>query len=162
SGLLERNGGSATGPEHRAHALGGPLDVLGVVVPSAHDDEILDPTGDVDLAIPQEAEVSGAEPARVIAHETRVERPRRGGRPIPIATRNARPGDPDLADRVGRARFSGIGIDGYRSVAGAGRPAAHDVDRARVAGCRGDLSTTERVGFERLRVCDCLSALADG
>src|SRR5205085_11348504 len=61
---VDREGDDVAGP-HTLDRGGGPLDVFGVDVAAPHDDEVLDPAADHQLAVDQVAEVAGAEPAVV-------------------------------------------------------------------------------------------------
>ena len=38
---------------------GRPLDVAGIMIPAAHDDQVLETPGDVQVAVPEESEISG-------------------------------------------------------------------------------------------------------
>src|SRR5438270_647143 len=68
-----------------------PLDVLGVDVAAAHDDEVLDAAADDQLAVDQVAEVAGAEPVV-------VEGGLGGVGPAVVAGGHRRPSDLQLAD----------------------------------------------------------------
>ncbi len=57
---LDREGRAPFGPEGGVGLLDRPLDVLGVDVASPDDDQVLEAAGDDELAVPEEAEVSGA------------------------------------------------------------------------------------------------------
>ena len=52
---------AAAGPQRRMGALGGRLQVLGVAVAAAEDDQVLDPAGDEQLAVVEEAQVARAQ-----------------------------------------------------------------------------------------------------
>ena len=58
---LDREGSGTARSERGMATLGRPLDVLRINVPPPEDDQILDPAGDEQLALAQEAEVSSAE-----------------------------------------------------------------------------------------------------
>src|SRR3984893_3312576 len=91
------------------------LDVFGVVVPAADDDEILQPSRDEQLAFQLEAEVNVAEErsAPAVCAERR-ECLLRLGRPAPIALRDAPAGEPDLPNLAGRTLPTGERIHGAR------------------------------------------------
>src|SRR6478672_984422 len=79
------------------------LDVFGVVVPAADDDEILEPSRDEQLAFQLEAQVTGAQERSAPAVcEERRECRLRLGRPAPIALGDAPAGEPDLPNLAGR------------------------------------------------------------
>src|SRR5580765_147244 len=66
------------------------LEVLGIVVPPADDEEVFHPTGHEDLVLPEEAEVASA-------HRAGRKHLRRQLRTIPVAVAYLRTPDPDLA-----------------------------------------------------------------
>ena len=81
------------------------LDVLRIVVHAADDDQVLQPAGDEQLAVVQEAQVAGAQ------ERARGRRRRRAwnvccvaSSRLPVALGHAGAGDPDLADLVRPAR----------------------------------------------------------
>src|SRR5262245_18782699 len=88
-----------------------PFDVRRVVVHAANDDEILQATRDEELAVVEEAEITGAQkgPFPRVA-QLGLECGRRLIRPVPIPRSHARAGYPDLSDRVGWARRTRVGI----------------------------------------------------
>ena len=51
---------STVGAQGRMAAAGSGLDVLGIDVASAEDDDVLEPSGDEELAAPKHAEIAGA------------------------------------------------------------------------------------------------------
>ncbi len=61
------------GPERGVAPLDGPLDVLRVDVPAPDDDQVLEPPGDEQLAVAEEAEVAGPQ-ERAFAGSARVAR----------------------------------------------------------------------------------------
>ncbi len=52
---------AATGPDGRMALLDRQLDVVGIVVQAVDDDQVLEPTGDEQLAVLEEAQVAGAQ-----------------------------------------------------------------------------------------------------
>src|ERR1700733_14950248 len=79
------------------------LDVFGVVVPAADDDEILEPARDEQLAFHLEAQVTGTqERSAAGVGEERRECLLRFGRPAPVALGDAPAGEPTLPHPVGR------------------------------------------------------------
>ena len=87
--------------------LDGRLDVLGIDVAAPDDHQVLEPAGDEQLAVRQEAQVAGAEEGPLAGvGQDGAERLRSLLGPVPVAVRDARAGDPDLADPVG----AGIGV----------------------------------------------------
>ena len=102
-----------------------PLDVLRVDVPAADDDQVLDPARDEQLAVAEEPEVAGAEERAAVV-------PGQAGAAdvagllgaVPVALRDARPRDPDLAHAVVGARAAGAGVDDRDDLALGGAAAA--------------------------------------
>ena len=77
------------------------FDVRGIDVLATNDQQVLEPAGHHQRTVPNEAEISGTQPAQAVAlHECFV----RGFRIIPVSQRDARAGYPDLADLVGLCR----------------------------------------------------------
>ena len=115
------------------------LDVFGVVIAAADDDEILQAPRNKQLAVQVEAEVTGAQerPAPG-AREKCVERLFCFGRLTPIAPSDAAAGQPDLPDLVGRARPAGRRIHDDGLVVGLGVAATHERRRVRILRCDGD------------------------
>src|SRR5262245_51055743 len=58
---LDREGGTAPGADHRRPVLGGPLEILRVVLQPANDQHILDSARDEELRSADEAEVAAPE-----------------------------------------------------------------------------------------------------
>ena len=83
--------------------LGRLLDVLRIEVAAAEDDQVLDPAGDVELAVVQEAEVAGPQERAVAVGGAGAERLLGIVGPLPVALGDARAADPDLARPIGRA-----------------------------------------------------------
>ena len=121
---LDGEGRGAAGAERRVAPLRRPLDVLRIDVPAAEDDQVLEPAGDEELAILEEAQVARPE-ERTFA----VRGASRGGVPPsprspPVAECDARTRDPDLADAILGARDAGRGIDDDDAMAGGDLTAA--------------------------------------
>ena len=88
-----------------------PLDVLRVMVTASYDDEILQATGDKQLALLQAAQISGPQKwpfSRV--RQVSLERRLRVLGLIPVPPSNARPCDPYLSDLVFKACGAGYGV----------------------------------------------------
>ena len=99
----QREGGAGARLERRMTQLGGPLDVLRVVILPAHDDDILDATGDVELAVLEEAEITRAQPR---TGAIGLAGPHALGRALglpPVARRDMRAAQPDFPHGGGRA-----------------------------------------------------------
>ena len=148
---LDRERRAALEPERGVAPLDGPLDVLGVDVAAPDDDQVLEPAGDEQLAVVEEAEVAGAQ-ERPLAGvgQGAAERPLGRLGAVPVALRDARAGDPDLADPVGGASGPGLGVDDRDHLV-VGDPAGAD-QRPRprvVGGGEGDPVPRERLGPDR-------------
>src|SRR5580704_16785620 len=105
------------------------FDVLWVMVYSADDDQVLDPAGDVKFAIlVEKAKIAGAQPAsRALQRHLRPEGQGRRLEVTPIALRDMRPGDPNLADQPRPQRHPCFRIDDREAFADE-LPAAPDQD----------------------------------
>ncbi|GAA3062470.1 hypothetical protein GCM10020000_52210 [Streptomyces olivoverticillatus] len=108
---LHAEGGAGAGGELRVDGSDGVLHVLRVDVAAVEDDDLLEPPGDVELAVVQDAEVAGAQPATVAVAQGAVE----GGGALlgalPVAAGDAVAAQPDLADgAVGQLAVDG-GVD---------------------------------------------------
>nr|BFD43432.1 hypothetical protein FFPRI1PSEUD_49310 [Pseudomonas sp. FFPRI_1] len=85
---------------HHFHfALDGLFDVLGIQVVPAHDQQVLEAPGDVQLAVAHEAQVAGTQPGTT---GVRNERLGRGLGVAPVTMGNAWTSSPDFADAVVR------------------------------------------------------------
>src|SRR6185369_11953302 len=98
-----------------------------VMFEPVEDDQVLQPAGDEQLAALQETEIAGAQVRPAAVREARPERGAGLVRAVPVASRDARPRGPDLADPAGSAPLSGLGIDDgdlsvSESSAAAGQP----------------------------------------
>src|SRR5687767_11119861 len=91
----------------------GQLDVLRIVVGASDDDQVLEPACDEEFAILLKTEIAGAQKGKTLTRGGKV-------RPksllgllglIPIASGDARPGNPNFANLAGRALTSRFGID---------------------------------------------------
>src|SRR5262245_50359540 len=101
---FDREGRATPLPYGRVTLFDGQFNILRVVIAPRDDHHILDAPGDVQLTISHESQVSGAE-ERAVARvsEARPEGALVVVRPLPVSTRHAGAGDPDLADSIGRA-----------------------------------------------------------
>jgi len=110
----------------RMAGLHGQLNVLGVVIAAADDDEVLAASRDEQLAGAKEPQVPGAE-KRAAPGLRKIRRECLVGLfgPSPVTLCNARPGDPDLADLVSPGWPSGLRIDNDDLLA-TSRPTATD------------------------------------
>ena len=90
----------------------GQFDVLGVVVPTVDDDQILEAPRHEQLPIEQESEVSSAKKRPVRdARKVGIKRVLRFGRLVPVSFRDAWARHPYLTDPARRAGRSRVGID---------------------------------------------------
>ena len=108
----------------RVGLLGRLLDVLRVVVAGADDDHILEPAGDEQLAVAEEAEVAAAQKFSIAACDAGAEHLLGFLGPVPISLGDRRALDEDLADFILIAFGGGFGADDDDGVAGHGRAAA--------------------------------------
>src|SRR5262249_27517170 len=127
--------------QQRSRRLDRALDVVGVVVAAADDDDVLEPTDDVELAvIVNETGVSRAQVA-VTAVEPAAERGRRGLRVVPVTLRDAATADPDLADLPGPTPRAGFVLHDGDLVVIAGPTAADQ--RLRLLAARRDAAAAD-------------------
>src|SRR5579872_1125795 len=77
------------------------LEIVGVMVYAAHDNQVFQPTGYDELAFAQKSEVAGTQKRSVSVRCVCVEDFRGLGGALPIALCDAGPGDPYFADRAG-------------------------------------------------------------
>ncbi len=132
---LDRERRPAARAQGRVGRLCRPLDVLRIAVGSANDDQVLEAPGDVQLALPQKAEIAGAQVGQVAGlGETGGEDLAAGLGLLPVARRHVGARHPDLPHPACRARPPRVGI-------GDGDPplpdrlaAAHQVPHVRPAG----------------------------
>src|SRR5262249_25964008 len=104
----DREGRPAATQQRRMAVLHRGLDIFGVVVPAANDDEIFEPARDEQLTVQLEAQVTGAQERTLPgicpgAREERRECLLRFGRSAPVALRDAAAGVPDFPNLAGRA-----------------------------------------------------------
>src|SRR5262245_55833472 len=88
------------------------LEVLWIMIEAAHDQHVLDSAGHEQIAVSEEPEVAGPEEwslTRLV--EERMKRGRGLLGPIPISTRHAGTGHPDLANLIRSAPNVPDGID---------------------------------------------------
>jgi|GEM_PF-6800528 len=137
-GSLDREGGAVALAQRGVGALRRPLDVLRVVVAPADDDQVLQSSGDEQLAIVDEAEVAGAQEGACAFRGARVEAVGAVLRLAPVAPADAAAAHPDLADLARRAFAPGLRVDDAHLHAVDGAAAAHHQARrpARAGGFR--------------------------
>jgi hypothetical protein len=125
---LHRERGAAAGAQVRVRPLGRQLEVLGIEVAAAQDDQVLEPARHVELAVEEEAEVARAQerPRLGVAGQPGLEVSLGGRGVAPVALRHARPGDPDLAHPSRRAGERGLGIDHLQPLLHPGPAAGHE------------------------------------
>ena len=110
------------------------FDVLRMVVDAADDDEVVDSAGDVELALVEEAEITGAKVGTVAGVAApRLERRRGPLRVAPVALAYGSASDPDLADAVGTGGCEGACIDDGDRERVYGRSASHKATGVRGA-----------------------------
>src|SRR5262245_45790958 len=80
------------------------LDVFGVVVAPADDDQVLQPPRDEQFVVESEAKVARPQERSAPVREERLKRLLGLFGPAPVARRDAASGEPDLADLAGSAR----------------------------------------------------------
>ncbi|CAM3290567.1 hypothetical protein COSO111634_10390 [Corallococcus soli] len=118
--------GRATPRPHRgAGMLRRQLDVLGVVVATADDDEVLDAAGDEELRALEEALVAGAQEGPVAVGGARVEVARGVLGAAPVAQGHARALHPHLTHLTGRARDERLRLHHAHVLVLERAPAAH-------------------------------------
>src|SRR6185312_13239482 len=108
---LEREGGARARPHVRAASLRRRLDVLGVVVAAADDDQILEPSGHQEPGAVENSEISGAQERPRTVRQTGAKQQLAFLGPAPITRGHARAADPDLPDGSGRAFSPGLRVD---------------------------------------------------
>ena len=149
-----------TRPHEVARRLDGVLDVLGIVVASADDDQVLEPARDEELSVVEEPEVARPEVRTVVGsplghavsggrlgrlHQHGAKRLAGGVRAVPVPLRDARTAHPDLADPARSQRLARLGIDDEHVLAVEFAAAAHEQPRA---GCV-DRPALRRAGLDR-------------
>ena len=111
AGLPARSTSNAAPHPGRRAGMGGLhglLDVLRIVVAAADDDHVLEPAGDEQLAVLDEAEVAGPQegPATAVASPAVGRRSARLSGAAPVAVGDRRAATQNLADVAGRAATS--------------------------------------------------------
>src|SRR5687768_1603888 len=97
------------------------------------DEEILEPAGDEQLVVLQEAQVTRAQERSLSAvGQASAERPPGLFRTAPIARRDTRAGNPNLSDAIWRTDAARLGFDDEDFEPGGRLAAAHDGDSGRV------------------------------
>ena len=127
-----------------------PLNVLGIDVPPAEDDQVFDSAGDEEHAILQKAKV--ARPQKR-PHPTATQAGAQSflrllGSP-PVALRDAWPRDPDLTDSILGARDPGRRIDDDHAMTGGDLTARGKVLALAGLARLGDLAARESLGVDR-------------
>src|SRR5256885_13330322 len=108
----ERKGRGMTGPQTGMTPLGGELQILRVVIPTAQNDEVLETTRDEQLTVIDESEIAGSEKAPFfLASNRRAERQRRIGNVIPIPGRDALAAYPNLTNSAFIAHNLRVRVD---------------------------------------------------
>ena len=90
--------------------LDGMFNILRVVIDSAENDQILESTGDEQLALEQETQIASPQERSSSVLKTRLKNLSREIVTLPIATGHARSGDPDLADSAIAQILEGLRI----------------------------------------------------
>src|SRR5712671_2459613 len=118
--LADGKRSTAMASQRRMAALDRILDVLRIVVRPADDHDLLEASGNEQLArFVDKAEIAGAQPAfDPLAVDMGAECGRVGFGIAPIAASEIGPGDPDLADPVGTQPPASHGIDDRDPLAG--------------------------------------------
>ena len=112
---LNAEGGHAA-LAHRVHlALYRALDILGIQIVAAHDDQVLDPAGDIELARVHKAQIAGSQPADAglldegLCAFLRL---------IPVTLSHARTTEPDFAQAALRARRRRVDLANTQAMPG--------------------------------------------
>ena len=112
---LNAEGGHAA-LAHRVHlALYRALDILGIQIVAAHDDQILDPAGDIELARMHKAQIAGSQPAGAGLLD---ERPCAFFRFVPVTLSHARAAEADFTQAALRARRQRVGLANTEAMPG--------------------------------------------
>lgn len=110
---------------------GGALNVLGVQVAAAHNDQALDPAAHGQLPAMQGPKVASAQVLRVVALEGGLERLVAQLRLAPIAPRLAGPAHPDFTHHTRSPVCAPLGVDNDNAHAAPGHTAAHQLHTPR-------------------------------
>ena len=121
---FDRKGGNPPAADQFDIGFDRLLDIRRIDVLPANDQEILEPAGDDQRAVPDKTNVSGTQPAHAVALDEGFVR-RLGV--IPVSERNTGTGDPDLADFVGLRRARSIGAHDARGMIGDRLAARHEI-----------------------------------
>ena len=101
---------------HRVHlALYRALDVLGIQIVAAHDDQIFDPAGDIELARMHKAQVAGSQPAGAGLLDKRL---RAFFRFVPVTLSHTRAAEADFTQAALRARRQRVGLANTEAMPG--------------------------------------------
>src|SRR5262249_36608997 len=114
-------------------------------VAAPDDDDVLHAPDDVELAGAQQAQVARAAEGPRGARQVRLERGARRRLGPPVAVRDARAGDPDLADLAVAAPLPGRRVDDRDLLLGQGATAADELAPARGSVARRDRVSTQHV-----------------
>ena len=147
---LDGEGRGASCTERRMTPLRCPLDVLGIDVPSAEDDQVFEPAGDEEHTILQKAKVARPQkrPHATLIQVGAQSFLRLRGSP-PVALRDARPRDPDLADSILGALDPGRRIDDDDAMTGGDFTARGKALALAGLFRLGDLAAPESLGVDR-------------
>ncbi len=147
---LEREGGGAEGAKRGVRPFCRPFDVLRIDVSATQDDHVLEPASDEQHAIPQKTKIACPEEPQ-IAKKTGSQRVLRLFGSPPVALRDARARNPDLADAIFRTLKDGFGVDDHHAMS-VGDLAAARESLAGAGKCRfDDFTATEAFGVNRQR-----------
>ncbi len=136
---VHREGRATPGTQRRMARLAGQLQVLGVEVAAAQNDQVFDAAGDAQHAVgPHESQVAGTQKRPFALGGARREGMLALLRPIPITPGHALARHPDLTDPIRRAGFQGLRIDDAHLLAEPGNTAAGQVLGVRMRLGRGD------------------------
>ena len=111
--MLDPEGDGAVGRQGGMAVRDRRLDVLGVEVAPANDDQVLDAAEHEQLAIDQRAQIAGAQERTIrgIIRTPRAKRCRGTVRALPVAAGDGGAGDPDFADIARRQHLPGFRMD---------------------------------------------------
>ena len=145
---LHRKRRAAPGTEAGMAGFRRGLDVLGIVVPPVEDDQVLEPSGDEELAVADESQIAGAQKrAFAGARQSRREVARRRFRGAPVAGRHVLAGHPDLPHRAQAAGRQRLRVHDQDAAVHPGPAAPDQVARGAV---RGGLA--HRMALQSLRL----------
>src|ERR1044072_4213541 len=109
---FDRKGRPDRSRKRRVAMLQRNLDILGMMVAAANDDEILESAGHEELATGQESEIAGTDqPISRCTTWVRAEHHPRLFRTAPVAISHAASANPDFADMPLRQRRLSVGVD---------------------------------------------------